>query len=40
MGQLRRRKCRIKNNMNLEEGAMKRMNHKQLKNNNNWKLFQ
>ncbi len=39
VGQLRRRKCKPRNRMNLEEGARERKNHKQLKNKNSWRLL-
>jgi hypothetical protein len=39
MGQIKRRKCRLKNHTNLKEGARKRKNHKQFKTKNKWKLF-
>jgi hypothetical protein len=39
MGKIKRRKCKLRNHKNLEEGAMKRKNHIQFKTNNKWRLF-
>jgi hypothetical protein len=40
MGQLKRRKYRLKNHKNSKEGARKRKNHKQFKNKDRWRLLQ
>jgi hypothetical protein len=40
MGQLRRRKYKLKNHKNSKEGARKIQNHKQFKNKDRWRLLQ
>jgi hypothetical protein len=40
VGQLKKRKCKLKNHKNSKEGTMKIKNHKQLKNKENkWRLI-
>jgi hypothetical protein len=38
VGQLKRRKCRLKKHMTSTKGAKKRKNHSQLKNKNMWTI--
>jgi hypothetical protein len=39
IGKMKRRKCRLKNHMNLEEGVREKKNHRQFKTKNKWRLF-
>jgi hypothetical protein len=37
---LRKRRCKDRNHRTLEVGVRRRKNHKEIRNNNRWRLFQ